>query len=99
MHRAWVAGIEAFVNSERGKPPPLDFQQCQFGRWLNVEGMSQYGMLPVFRDINARHQQIHALAAELCEFCEQGRVDEARARLSELYSLRDALLQQLKVLL
>lgn len=98
VHRAWVAGIASFVNGARENPPPLDFLQCQFGRWLDTDGVSQYGMLPVFRDIDALHRQIHALAAELCELCRQNQADEAQARLGELHNLRDTLLKQLKVL-
>jgi diguanylate cyclase (GGDEF)-like protein/PAS domain S-box-containing protein len=99
VHRAWVAGIASFVNGARENPPPLDFLQCQFGRWLTAEGLSQYGMLPVFQDIDALHRQIHALAAELCELCAQSRADEAQTRLGELHNLRDSLMKQLKVLL
>ncbi|MFU8788767.1 MAG: EAL domain-containing protein [Methylobacter sp.] len=98
-HRAWVAAIEAFIVGERENPPPLDVQHCQFGHWLYTEGLPQYSMLPVFRDIDALHQQIHALAAELCGLCGQNRNNEAQTRLGELHSLRDALLLQLKVLL
>jgi hypothetical protein len=44
------------------------------------------------------HQQIHTLANELCQLFAGGRAAESVSRLGELYSLRDALLGQMKAL-
>ena len=41
------------------------------------------------------HQQVHALALELCAWHEQGRLSEVEGRLPELHALSDALLEDL----
>ena len=51
-----------------------------------------------FQAIEPLHQRTHALAVQLCELQAQGRGPEALARLDELHSLRDAVLEQLKTL-
>ncbi|MGZ4960831.1 MAG: CZB domain-containing protein [Methylomonas sp.] len=76
---------------------PLDIQQCRFGLWLNTEGLARIGAQPHFQDIDLLHRQVHALAADLCNLKIQGRKHDALARLGELYDLRDALLEQLRL--
>jgi diguanylate cyclase (GGDEF)-like protein/PAS domain S-box-containing protein len=98
-HRVWITAIEDLLKGQRETPPPLDVHQCRFGKWLDVESLTNPGTHPVFQAINQIHQQVHALAVELLELWSRGRAPEALARLDELHKLRDALLEQLKVLI
>jgi len=97
-HRAWIAAMELHLKGESEFPPPLDCHQCRFGKWLDSEGMTRYGAQPAFQAIQPVHQQVHALATDLCELAVQGRNSEALARMAELHDLRDALLELLKAL-
>ena len=96
-HRAWIAAIEAFLKGEREVRPLLD-HQCHFGRWLDAERLARHGAQPVFQTIELLHQQVHALAAALCELQARGRNQEALARLVELHRLRDTLYEQMKAM-
>ena len=98
-HRAWIAVMEKYLKGERETPMPLDMHQCRFGLWLDTEGLSRYGRQPSFPAIERLHQHIHELVTELCRLHTQDSDPEAAlARLGELHSLRDALLEQLKAL-
>jgi diguanylate cyclase (GGDEF)-like protein/PAS domain S-box-containing protein len=97
-HRAWIAAFVDFLKGERAAPPPLDHHLCRFGLWLDGEGLAHHGDQPAYRAIEPLHQEVHALAAELLELQAQGQTPEALARLSELYALQGALLEQLQIL-
>ncbi len=92
-HRAWITGVEAYLQDERSAPPTLDQHHCRFGVWLNREGPIR--SLPAFQAIDALHRRVHELGCELHELSLQGRKAEALTRLVELYALRDALLERL----
>jgi len=98
-HRAWITAIEKYLKGERETPMPLDMHQCRFGQWLDTDGLSRYGWLSSFPTIERLHRQVHELATELCKLHTQDSDPVAAlARLGELHSLRDALLEQLKTL-
>jgi hypothetical protein len=98
-HRSWIANLENCLRGESETPPALDHHHCHFGKWLYADGIVRYSKYPAFQPIEILHQQVHALAVELLKFQAQDRNKEALARLSELHSLRDALLKHLKALM
>ena len=97
-HRAWIAAVEGFINGER-ENLPLIHHQCSFSAWLETDGQARHGEQLAFQAIKSLHQQVHVLANKLCELCAQQHAVQAQTRLSELFTLRDALLAQLKILL
>jgi len=97
-HRAWVAALERHLKDLNGAPLPSDFHRCRFGSWLDTEGLADYGEQSVYPILKRLHRQVHELALELCGLRTQGRSTEALAKLSELQTLRDTLLAQLKEL-
>ena len=44
------------------------------------------------------HRKVHVLVAQMCDLHSRGRSLDVQAKLAELHGLRDALLEQLKVL-
>jgi EAL domain-containing protein (putative c-di-GMP-specific phosphodiesterase class I) len=97
-HRAWVASFVDFLNDKRDTPQQLDHQKCRFGHWLDNEGQALYGAHPELPEINALHQQVHTLAIELIGLDTTQPRSKALVRVNELYALRDALLEKLKLL-
>ena len=98
-HRAWIVSIARYLKGKRVNPMPLDHYLCRFGAWLDAEGQTRYGQHCAFQGMLSLHRQVHALAGDLCELRSMGRNLEALARLCELDSLRDALIEQLQALL
>ena len=98
-HRAWIAAMESYLKGEREAPPPLNHHNCRLGLWTDTDGQARYGGHEAFQAIASLHRRVHALALELVELRMNGRYQETVARLGELNELRDALLEQLKVLI
>lgn len=96
-HRAWIVAFEEFIRGERDALP-LVHHQCRFGAWLDTEGRSRHGELPVFLTIEAVHRELHAVAAELLGLHFHGQTTEALSGLGRLHGLRDALFEHLQVL-
>ncbi len=97
-HRAWVKGIEEYLKGERLVLPPMDHQQCRFGRWMHGEGEARYGTSSNFRHIEKLHLHAHALAEELLEYQSQGKNSNATSRLPELHGVKESLVSHLKLL-
>jgi diguanylate cyclase (GGDEF)-like protein/PAS domain S-box-containing protein len=97
-HRAWVRAIEEHLKDEREIPPPLDHHQCHLGTWLDAEGQERYVAQPAFKAMELLHRKVHVLVAQMCDLHSRGRSLDVQAKLAELHGLRDALLEQLKVL-
>jgi diguanylate cyclase (GGDEF)-like protein/PAS domain S-box-containing protein len=94
-HRAWFAAIEDYLNDHRHTAPVLDHQQCRFGGWLFAQAAAGRGGRPGFKDINALHHQVHALASEILALKADDRGPAALVALGELHGMRDTLLQKL----
>ena len=97
-HRAWVGALEEHLRDELSARPPLDSRRCRFGIWLESEAQARYGRHPGFAATVVLHDRAHAVAAQLCALRSAGRGAEALARLAELHQVRDALLDQVKLL-
>lgn len=98
-HHAWISVLEAFISDKTPKPPPLDKTRCHFAHWLEGRGRLRYGTHPTFSAIELLHNQTHALAIELYDLKQSGRLSEAQSRVGELHCLRDQLLEQLNTLI
>jgi diguanylate cyclase (GGDEF)-like protein len=98
-HRAWLAALESFLLGTRRVPPVLDPHRCRFGQWLDSERANSLGGVAAFHNADRLHQQIHALAdiASAWEPVKAGA--DVQAQIRELRSLRDALLEQMNLLL
>ena len=76
----------------------LEPELCRFGRWYHGSGQVRYGALAEFIAIDPVHRRVHALSGELLALLRDEQRHEARARLPELYALRDDLLGKLRAL-
>jgi diguanylate cyclase (GGDEF)-like protein len=97
-HRAWIVAMENHLKGMRDAPPTLAHDKCRFGQWLMAEGTARHGGQTAFRAIELLHLKVHSLVAEMLVLHTHDRTADALAQLDELFSLRDALLEQLKIL-
>lgn len=98
-HRAWIFRIERFLKGESTLLPPLDHHECNYGQWLEAERLTGLASCPKFVEIDALHLQVHVLARALYQLKTEGQEDEALTRLEDLFSLRDRLLFNMRILL
>ncbi|MEW6163847.1 MAG: EAL domain-containing protein [Pseudomonadota bacterium] len=98
-HRSWVEQMADFLADGTGECPELDGACCRFGTWYAGNGQRRYGRIPAYAAIAPTHDRIHALGREMVGLLRQGQGETARARLPELFALRDELLSQLHELM
>jgi hypothetical protein len=91
--------MESFLLGGRHVPPTLDPHRCRFGRWLDSERTNPIADTAAFRDADRFHQQIHALADVASAWDPAAAGADVQLQLAELHRLRDALLEQLNLLL
>ena len=95
-HRAWIVAIETFLKGESAIEPKLSRHQCRFGAWLDAEAQAGRTLHPDFQGVVAMHFKMHALASGILKLHSQGRTADGVARLAELQTLLDKLLEQLQ---
>lgn len=98
-HRAWVAGMEAFLLGTRRTPPMLDPHRCRLGRWLDSERDNPMGSSAAFQRIDQLHQEIHALADVASAWEPSATGANVAGQVRQLRAMRDALVEQMNVLL
>jgi len=97
-HREWIDNLATRIEGADGRHEALtlDPESCRFGRWYHGSGQIRYGRLSEFGALDAIHQRVHELGAELLALLRTDRVDEAQRRLPELFAARDELLARLR---
>lgn len=96
--RSWVIALESFLSGTRDAPPEMDPRLCGFGRWLDGGGRSLLNERDGDAELDGLHRGTHALAEELTALKNDGRADELMARIGELHSLNDRLMERLRAL-
>jgi diguanylate cyclase (GGDEF)-like protein/PAS domain S-box-containing protein len=94
-HKAWIAGIEDFLEGRCNAAPAQDPRQCRFSAWLQTQASTGYGRRPGIPEVDALHKRVHSLATEVLALLAEERTTAARTGLSELLTIRDALLVKL----
>jgi diguanylate cyclase (GGDEF)-like protein/PAS domain S-box-containing protein len=91
-NQRWSERLVKFVgNPVDNAFPAVDHHQCPFGRWYFGSGVSRYGHLGEFSDLDRTHLAMHSLAAEMVKLSQTGDSTSAMARLTEFQQLRDKL--------
>ena len=99
-HIRWIRQFAALIEAPPGQSadmPELDPTACRFGQWLIQDGLRRYRHLPNFAGIVPTHDAVHQLASELLAL-HAVEPEAARARLGELFALRDRLVAELRAL-
>ena len=97
-HKAWITGIGDFLEGRRTTPPIEGPRQCRLAAWLQSQASTGYGRRPGISEVDVLHQRAHLLAEKILAMPDEERASAALAGLSELRSIRDALLKKLQEL-
>jgi hypothetical protein len=66
--------------------------QCPFGRWYHGSGISRYGHLSEFVELDTLHNEVHALGETLIQLRQSGDARTAQARLPETQALQQRII-------
>ncbi|MBV2106772.1 MAG: EAL domain-containing protein [Candidatus Thiodiazotropha sp. (ex Ctena orbiculata)] len=98
-HRAWVRQVEHYLLGNTVSELKLDAEECRFGKWLSEFGEMRYGNKPGFKQIGVLHNQVHDLAARLCDTNHTSNQQTQQQGLQKLKELRERLLHELDMLI
>jgi diguanylate cyclase (GGDEF)-like protein/PAS domain S-box-containing protein len=104
-HQRWFSDFVAALEINPGDValsmeqhlPPLDPDECRFGRWLTSDGKRRYKHLFAFHELEASHTAIHLKAQELGVLWQTDPAT-ARTRLDELNAHREKMVEALEEL-
>ncbi|MEG3637823.1 methyl-accepting chemotaxis protein [Magnetococcus sp. PR-3] len=96
-HLAW---LEALIDMIRGhgkldESVFTDHTLCELGLWYYGDGQSQLGDLPLFKQLEQSHREVHSAAKEIVHLVKEGKREEAQERYSEFDALRRKMFDQL----
>jgi methyl-accepting chemotaxis protein len=85
-HLMWKVHLaDMALGGHTMKPEELkDHTQCRLGHWYYEVGRSRYGQSEAFRDMEGPHERVHSLGKEIARLVQEGKVEQALAKLDEL---------------
>jgi diguanylate cyclase (GGDEF)-like protein/PAS domain S-box-containing protein len=99
VHQAWINEMEIFLKDGYTAAPVLNPHECRFGEWLDCENILKSSDQASFLVLQEIHDNVHALAEELCDLKKHNHHEEAISRIGELHLLRDSLHENLMALI
>ncbi len=98
-HRHWLRLLEAYFSGQIGHPPMMGATDCHFGRWQLSEGDKRFGTEPLYQELVALHDRIHAISQALVAQYKPENAAQALAGLEALYPLKVDLNRKLRELI
>ncbi len=98
-HRRWVKDLQQWLTGARETVPDMDHHQCRVGLWIDNEARSRFSMRPELYQLDRLHQDLHQLGRKALAVHAKGNTGQALAMLSDIRSLRDRFLQELRALI
>jgi methyl-accepting chemotaxis protein len=96
-HRLFVSKIRSALSNRNSLDPAqlANHHTCRFGKWYDTDGKAVCGHLPSFREIDAPHERIHALAKEAVAAANGGNDSKARQLFDEVEKLSHIVVKNL----
>ncbi|MBF0311438.1 MAG: type IV pili methyl-accepting chemotaxis transducer N-terminal domain-containing protein [Magnetococcales bacterium] len=92
-HLAWLRKLEDVIRGRSALTPEQvsSARECDLGRWYYGEGMSRFGGLGVFKEVEEAHLAVHEAAREVVGLMQGGRKAEAEAGMVRFNAIKDRL--------
>jgi len=74
-HNRWKKSLYAYIDGTTGtvQPPPLDHQQCRFGRWYYSPEGQRYAPTEAFKRLEGLHKNLHDLGGQILRLHDAGK--------------------------
>jgi len=78
-HQAWKKRLRDFLDGKETltKEHAVSHQHCDLGKWLYSDGLKMYGDMSEMQTMEAEHKTMHSFIAELIDFQNKGKSDQA----------------------
>jgi methyl-accepting chemotaxis protein len=88
-HLAWKGRLRAYLDGEGSlsEKEAVSHHDCVFGKWYYSEGVKNYGNIPVLKQIEAPHAELHSTIKRIIQAKESGNKSEAQGLFSKVEPL------------
>ncbi len=100
-HAIWNVKLTTFIGENNAVPPDsclVSYKNCQFGKWLYSQGLSEYGSVAEMREIELVHRQLHEMALEVIRLKKSNEIELAQAKIIEMRSVTERMMQLMNIL-
>ena len=96
-HNMWKLKLMKFLEGDLEMDPSelVDHTQCYLGKWYYTTGQEHCGHLQTFKDIEQPHIELHALAREIYNLKQEGKIEEAKQKLIKVKEVAEKIVSNL----
>jgi methyl-accepting chemotaxis protein len=89
MHVAWKSSLRSFLDGKESMSPEqaVSHRDCDLGKWLYSDGMSEYGSFPEMQELEKVHIDLHAIVKRVIQLKQSGDKATAEQELAKLESV------------
>lgn len=95
-HAIWNVKLTSFIGEYDAAPPEnclVSYRDCEFGKWLYSQRLSEYRTLAEMRELEVVHRQLHEMALEVIRLKEAKQIQMAQAKIIEMQSVSERMMQ------
>ena len=97
--RAWIRSVVTALKDEQASLSPLIRPSCRLGEWIATDGQHQYSDQTAFHSLRLCYQNLLSTVQALQALHAQGDHQALAQYLHDLYTIQDALVEQLNTLI
>ncbi len=88
-HLAWVGRIRSYLDGKGDltREQAVSHHDCVLGKWYYSEGLEKFGHIQEMKQVEPPHEALHKLIRDIIDLREQGKLEQAEMRFSELEPL------------
>lgn len=90
-HLAWKGRLRSYLDGEGTltEQEAVSHYDCVFGKWYYSDGVGNYGHLPVLKQIEAPHAELHQTIKKIIQAKEAGKDAEAKTLFNKIEPLSE----------
>lgn len=95
-HNIWCMKISHFVTANGEMPPIKSHRECELGKWLYSEGLSNYGHIDEVKTLEKEHRQLHSIAENIIQLKNNSHKAQAQQQLFVMQEHSEKIINLLK---
>ncbi len=99
-HLSWKVRLRGYLDGKSSLTlqEAVSHRDCAFGKWYYSEGLQRYARIPEMQEIEAPHEELHALVKQAIELKEAGDVEAAEALYDRVSSISARIVDRLNTI-
>ena len=96
-HLNWKTKLRSYLDgkSTLREDQAVSHKHCEFGQWYYSDGLKKFGDIKALKDVEAPHEQLHALIREIIQLKQQGDVIGAEKKYRQVTDYSNTIVELL----